>query len=62
MKIAANLLRRWTALPEDDRELRRLLDDLGLEVKRVEQLPSVGAVFTLELPVARNRPSEAANG
>ena len=49
MKIAANLLRRWTALPTDDRELRRLLDDLGLEVKRAEPHPTLGTVFTLEL-------------
>lgn len=49
MKIAANLLRRWTDLPEDQRALRELLDDLGLEVKRVERHAVAGLVFTLEL-------------
>ena len=49
MKIAANLLRRWTALPEDDHTLRHLLDDLGLEVKRAERHPTAGTIFTLEL-------------
>ena len=49
MKIAANLLRRWTALPEHDHTLRHLLDDLGLEVKRAERHPTAGTIFTLEL-------------
>jgi phenylalanyl-tRNA synthetase beta chain len=36
MKISAAVLRDYTELPESPRELRDLLDDLGLEVKRQE--------------------------
>lgn len=48
MKIAVDVLERFTDLPTDPRELRLLLDDLGLEVKRVDT-GSGPIVFTLEL-------------
>lgn len=48
MRIAAEILRRYTEIPKDPRALRDLMDDLGLEVKRVEQ-GALGPVFTLEL-------------
>jgi phenylalanyl-tRNA synthetase beta chain len=48
MKIAHDVLERFTDLPSDPRELRMLLDDLGLEVKRVDRTDGP-AVFTLEL-------------
>jgi phenylalanyl-tRNA synthetase beta chain len=35
MKIHVDVLRRYTALPESLRQTRLLLDDLGLEVKRL---------------------------
>ena len=49
MRCSANDLRAFLgALPADDRELRELLDDVGVEVKRVEDEPG-GTVFTVEL-------------
>lgn len=48
MKIAVDVLERYTDLPQDPRELRLLLDDVGLEVKRVDAV-SGPLVFTLEL-------------
>ncbi|MEZ4319564.1 MAG: phenylalanine--tRNA ligase subunit beta [Myxococcota bacterium] len=48
MRIARDVLERFTELPADNRELRLLLDDLGLEVKRVEDLDGP-LTFTLEL-------------
>lgn len=48
MRIAAEILAQYTDLPDDPRALRPLLDDLGLEVKRVEQT-GLGPVYTLEL-------------
>ncbi len=49
MKIAIDHLRRYAAgLPADQHELRELFDDLGLEVKRIED-SDVGPVFVLEL-------------
>lgn len=48
MKVALDVLRRWIDLPADPHEVRRLLDECGLEVKRVE--PAGASVsFTLEL-------------
>ena len=34
MKISADVLRRFVTLPDSGRELRMLLDDIGVEVKR----------------------------
>lgn len=34
MKISTDILRRYTWLPESEREIRDLLDDVGVEVKR----------------------------
>lgn len=48
MKIAQDVLSTWIALPEGTRALRSLMDDCGLEVKRVEEVAS-SPVFTLEL-------------
>ncbi len=48
MRIAVEILKRYTSLPEDLGALRLLLDDLGLEVKRLERTAQ-GPVFTLEL-------------
>lgn len=48
MKLALDVLRRYTDLPDDPREVRRLLDECGLEVKRSEA-DAVGTVYTLEL-------------
>ncbi len=48
MKIARDVLERFTDLPSDNRELRLLLDDVGIEVKRVDA--SDGPLrFTVEL-------------
>ena len=35
-RISASVLRRWIDIPEAPRELRDLLDDIGVEVKRLE--------------------------
>jgi len=48
MRVARDVLERFTDLPTDNRELRLLLDDLGLEVKRVEEIEGP-LTFTLEL-------------
>ena len=48
MKISRNVLSRFTPLPEHTRELRELLDDVGIEVKRVEASDD-DVVLTLEL-------------
>lgn len=48
MRITAAVLRRFVEIPDDTATLRRLLDDLGLEVKRAEGQGS-DAAFTLEL-------------
>ncbi|MCA8960042.1 MAG: hypothetical protein KDC38_05995 [Planctomycetes bacterium] len=48
MKIATDTLRRFVAIPEDPHEVRELLDDLGLEVKRAQTDNGICAL-TLEL-------------
>lgn len=48
MKIGLDVLRRYVDLPDDARDARRLLDEQGIEVKRVEQ-DDVDTLFTLEL-------------
>ncbi len=48
MKIGKNILKRFTDLPEATQDLRYLLDDVGVEVKRTET-SDVGDVFTVEL-------------
>ena len=49
MKISANVLRRFcTGAPTQPKELRKLLDDLGIEVKRLDAQGS-DAHLTLEL-------------
>lgn len=49
MKISANVLRRFcSGVPQDAKALRKLLDDLGVEVKRLDQQPG-DALLTLEL-------------
>jgi phenylalanyl-tRNA synthetase beta chain len=45
MKISRRVLARFVRLPDSDTDLRNLLDDLGLEVKRAHG----GGNFTLEL-------------
>ncbi len=44
MKLSASILSRYTPVPDDLRELRNLLDDVGIEVKRLDD-----GVFNLEL-------------
>ena len=46
MKISADVLRRFVSTPEDGRELRLLLDDVGIEVKRHD---TAADTFTVEL-------------
>jgi phenylalanyl-tRNA synthetase beta chain len=49
MKVSARTLRRFcSGAPEDPKQLRALLDDLGIEVKRLE-LSAGDAILTLEL-------------
>src|SRR4051812_8733421 len=49
MKISANVLKRFCAgTPADPKALRRLLDDLGVEVKRLD-VQGTDALLTLEL-------------
>jgi phenylalanyl-tRNA synthetase beta chain len=49
MKISAKVLRRFcSGVPADAKALRKLLDDVGVEVKRLEQQPG-DALLTLEL-------------
>ncbi len=50
MRCAAADLRAFLpSLPSDDTALRALLDDVGVEVKRVEHDPELGTLFTVEL-------------
>jgi phenylalanyl-tRNA synthetase beta chain len=46
VKINASILRRFVSLPEDGRDIRSLLDDIGVEVKRHDTTTDK---FTLEL-------------
>ncbi|HEX7705995.1 MAG TPA: phenylalanine--tRNA ligase subunit beta [Thermoanaerobaculia bacterium] len=48
MKILLEHLRNHIELPEDTRECRELIDDIGIEVKTVEQT-ALGTVFNVEL-------------
>lgn len=48
MHISTDVLRRYIDVPTDTPELRALLDDCGLEVKRVDDSSGI-ANFTLEL-------------
>ncbi|MFT7517978.1 MAG: phenylalanyl-tRNA synthetase beta chain, partial [Kiritimatiellia bacterium] len=48
MKIRTSVLSRYIDIPKSTRDLRDLLDDVGLEVKRTEQLPGDLSI-TLEL-------------
>lgn len=48
MRITLDTLRRFTDLPQDVREARRLLDEVGLEVKRIDP-EGAGVPVTLEL-------------
>jgi phenylalanyl-tRNA synthetase beta chain len=49
MKLSAKVLRRFcSGVPQDAKALRKLLDDLGVEVKRLDQQAS-DALLTLEL-------------
>ena len=38
MNISANVLRRFVILPSSTRAIRELLDDIGIEVKRIEEV------------------------
>lgn len=52
MRVSRRSLEAFTPLPADDRELRLLLDDVGLEVKRSERIEVQGqpdTAFDLEL-------------
>lgn len=48
MRISRQILSRFTEVPRDPRELRDLLDDIGLEVKRLDDKPG-DVALTLEL-------------
>jgi phenylalanyl-tRNA synthetase beta chain len=48
VKILLEHLRKHVNLPESARECRELLDDVGVEVKAVEETP-LGTVFSVEL-------------
>jgi phenylalanyl-tRNA synthetase beta chain len=48
MRILVDHLRRYIDLPAGTREVRALLDDVGIEVKRVHETAH-GTVFTVEL-------------
>lgn len=49
MKLSVNVLRRFcSGAPADSKALRKLLDDVGVEVKRLEPQPG-DALLTLEL-------------
>lgn len=48
MRVATDVLQRFVRTPTETRALRNLLDDVGLEVKRVEH-DGTADVFTLEL-------------
>jgi len=51
VKIAHHALSRFIDVPEDPRALRLLLDDVGIEVKRMEPsaVPDAGTTYTIEL-------------
>lgn len=49
MKLRRSVLSRYVDVPEDPRALRDLLDDLGLEVKRLDPLDDGDLALTLEL-------------
>jgi phenylalanyl-tRNA synthetase beta chain len=49
VKVSVDVLRRYTALPVGAAELKALLEDVGLEVKRTDVHPHAGTVLTLEL-------------
>ncbi|MEJ2680999.1 MAG: phenylalanine--tRNA ligase subunit beta [Gammaproteobacteria bacterium] len=48
MKISVNSLRQYIDLPKDISQIRDLMEDLGLEVKRSDDSPG-DVIFTLEL-------------
>lgn len=48
MRITRSILARFTEVPREARALRDLLDDVGLEVKRLEEVPG-DIAMTLEL-------------
>ena len=48
MKVGLHVLRRYTQLPDGESAQRELLDDVGVEVKRIEQT-EFGPVATVEL-------------
>lgn len=48
MKICVDSLRKYIDIPADVRELHELMEDIGLEIKRVDNLEN-NTVFTLEL-------------
>ena len=49
MRTRTSVLARFVDLPDDPRALRDLLDDVGLEVKRLDPLPDGDLSLTLEL-------------
>ncbi|TVQ91066.1 MAG: phenylalanine--tRNA ligase subunit beta [Deltaproteobacteria bacterium] len=49
MKIRHSVLCRYLEAPDDPRQLRDLLDDTGLEVKRLDRLPDGDLALALEL-------------
>jgi len=49
VKVSVDVLRRYTALPVEQAELKVLLEDVGLEVKRSDAHAQAGTVLTLEL-------------
>lgn len=48
MKLSKNVLGRYTDIPDSARDLRLLLDDVGVEVKKVND-SATDTVFTVEL-------------
>ena len=55
MNISENVLKRYIRLPETRKELRDLLDDIGIEVKRIE---SVGDDLRIGVELLANRGDE----
>jgi phenylalanyl-tRNA synthetase beta chain len=49
MNISASVLSRFISLQQSGQELRMLLDDVGIEVKRFSTEQQAGDLFTLEL-------------
>jgi phenylalanyl-tRNA synthetase beta chain len=49
MRIAHDVLQRFLDVPSQVDALRALMDDMGLEVKRVQEAPNGQSIFTLEL-------------